>query len=108
MLEDSALETTIIDGNTFTVLEIETTWIPTVAGKLTVPAPILRFAFATGFHDDTWTGRVPSDRHDAYVKGKARTLSILPLPEEGRPREFSGAVGRFGVQAEASPMELVE
>jgi hypothetical protein len=108
LITDGArLENTSIDGSAFTVLEIETTWIPTALGKLDVPAPILRFAFATGFHDDTWTGRVPSDRHDAFVKGPPRTLSILPFPEQGRPPEFDGAVGHFTLQTEASPLELV-
>ncbi len=105
--DGARLENTSIDGNTFTVLEVETTWIPIALGKLVVPAPILRFAFATGFHDDTWTGRVPTDRRDVYVRGKTRTLTILPFPEEGRPPDFAGAVGHFTLLADASPLELV-
>jgi len=44
---------------------------------------------------------------------QARTLTsnplsftIKPLPLEGRPEEFSGAVGRFTVKTQASPLEL--
>jgi hypothetical protein len=91
-----------IGGNTYTVLEIERTWRPTRAGDLEIPSPLLRFAYATTFHDD-WTGRVPTDRRDAYVRGEPLVLRILPLPEEGRPAGFSGGVGRFSIRAEATP-----
>ncbi len=34
------------------------------------------------------------------------TLSVLPLPEEGKPALFSGAVGRFSMDVTASPTQL--
>jgi hypothetical protein len=52
-------------------------------------------------------GRVPIDRFESVVEGAARTLRIEPLPEEGRPVEFTGAVGRFSVRAEAQPLNPV-
>lgn len=33
-------------------------------------------------------------------------LTILPLPEEGRPSTFSGAVGEFRLRAKASPLDI--
>lgn len=33
-------------------------------------------------------------------------LTVMPLPQEGRPADFSGAVGNFDFQLEASPREL--
>ncbi len=33
-------------------------------------------------------------------------ITALPLPQEGRPADFSGAVGEFDFQLEASPREL--
>jgi hypothetical protein len=35
-----------------------------------------------------------------------RTLEVLPLPESGRPSDFSGAVGTFALKAEASPRDV--
>lgn len=35
------------------------------------------------------------------------TLVIRELPEEGRPPDFSGAVGRFRMRLEASPVEVM-
>ncbi len=49
------------------------------------------------------------------VFGRGRTLMfrseplsifVRPLPDRGRPRGFSGAVGEFDISAEASPREL--
>jgi hypothetical protein len=40
------------------------------------------------------------------VRGNALAVRVLPLPEEGRPLEFTGAVGRFQVLADARPREL--
>ncbi len=34
------------------------------------------------------------------------TIEVLPLPSEGQPDGFSGAVGRFTMEATAVPMEL--
>ncbi|TAH34439.1 MAG: hypothetical protein EYC70_15980 [Planctomycetota bacterium] len=94
------------DGRTFTVLEIRRSFLPAGAGELVIPGPLLRFAHATRFHDDLVNGRVPADRREALVRGAPLTLTIRPLPEEGRPPEFSGAVGRFTLQAEARPRAL--
>jgi hypothetical protein len=49
---------------------------------------------------------VPADREDVSVTGNALKLYILPLPEEGRPPEFTGAVGRFTVSARADVRAL--
>ena len=37
------------------------------------------------------------------VSTRGRTLRVLPLPREGRPAEFSGAVGQFSLEASADP-----
>ena len=36
-----------------------------------------------------------------------RRFEIRALPEEGRPEDFSGAVGRFRMQLEAAPLEVM-
>lgn len=92
-----------LDGRAFLVLDVERRYLPTRAGELSVPAPILRFAFATEFTDDFVSGRVASNRVEAFVRGAPLSITILPLPEAGRPPEFTGAVGRFSCWAEARP-----
>jgi hypothetical protein len=94
------------DGRLFQVWELRRRITPTIAGELTIAAPLLRFAYATGFREDFVNGRVPVDRHDAFVFGNELLLTILPLPEEGRPISFTGGLGNFTVVAEAEPREL--
>lgn len=92
---------------TYQVFELAQRYLPTRAGQLVLEAPGMRFAQATRFEDDFVQGRLPLDRRDAFVRGQGARLAILPLPEEGRPAEFSGAIGRFTLRAEAEPRELV-
>ncbi len=96
----------LVGGRQFKVLEISRSHLPDDPGQLVVPAPILRFAYATRFREDFVSGRVALDRRDAFVRGKPLTLRIRPLPTEGRPPEFTGGVGRFSVRAEASPRSI--
>jgi hypothetical protein len=100
------IEDRSMDGRTFTMLKVEGIFLPLQTGMLEIPAPKLRFAFATRFFEDLVSGRVPEDRRDAVLTGEGLNLRIEPLPEEGRPMEFFGAVGRFSIEAEAYPLDL--
>jgi len=68
-------------------------------GALELEGPVMLFAYGTDFRDDLLQGRVALDRSDALVRGEGLVLTILPLPEAGRPPGFTGAVGRFDVRA---------
>ena len=37
------------------------------------------------------------------VSTRGRTLKVLPLPKDGRPADFTGAVGQFSLDASADP-----
>jgi hypothetical protein len=91
------------DGRKFAVVEIERRYLGARPGELRVPAPIVRFAYATHFEDDFVSGPVARNRTEAFVRGEPLVLTIAPLPEDGRPREFTGAVGRFSCWGEARP-----
>jgi hypothetical protein len=95
-----------VDGKQFTVLEIQRTHRADDPGELVIPAPLLRFAYATRFREDFVNGRMGLDRRDAFVRGKKLTLRIQPLPAKGRPPEFTGGVGRFTVHATAKPRDI--
>jgi hypothetical protein len=90
----------------FTVLAVQRTFVPTAPGEIRLPAPVLRFACATEFRKDFLRGRTPVDRREVTLTGAPLVVEVRPLPEEGRPAEFGGAVGRFAVTAEAEPREL--
>ena len=53
---------------------------------------------------DDFFGRTQYKRF--MVKSKPLTLSVLPLPQEGKPAEFYGLLGRYAISASASPTEV--
>jgi hypothetical protein len=106
VVEAARAEVRLIDGRPFTVLLVERSFLPTRAGEIVIPAPTLRFAYATSFEEDFVSGKRPTDRRDAIVTGEPLTLRVRALPEEGRPAGFTGAVGRFEIEASAEPQEL--
>ena len=57
----------------------------------------------SGFFDSPFLG-VPST--PVNVSAPPQTLTIRAIPEEGRPADFSGAVGQFALTADVRPREL--
>jgi len=94
------------DGRAYRVLEIEERCLFSAAGAAVLPAPLVRFAYATRFEDGLIDGRRPLDRRDVLVRGQPLAIEVRPLPEEGRPPGFTGAVGSFTVAARAEPPAL--
>ncbi len=95
------------DGRTYAVFEYERQVAATRPGELRLAAPLLGFARATRFAQDFVLGSVPLDRRDELVHGVEARITILPLPEQDRPAEFTGAIGRYTIHATAEPRELV-
>ena len=53
-------------------------------------------AFNDPFFDDIFDDlRVPMIQKEVTLKSEDQTIEVLPLPEEGRPDGFTGAVGNF-------------
>lgn len=104
-----------IDGQTFQVVHFQTTVIPLRAGSLTVGPAALQLNvlnrrrdqafndtfFDRFFQDDPFAQRRPLELHSDPL-----TLNVLPLPDQGKPAGFSGAVGTFTMQVTAGPTEL--
>jgi hypothetical protein len=94
------------EGRTLAVFEVERTLAAADAGELVLEAPALRFTWSARTGEATLGGGAPEDWRPALVRGEPLALRILPLPESGRPPEFSGAVGRFTVRASAEPHDV--
>lgn len=62
-----------------------------------------RDMFGGGFFDEFFGG---VEAKTATLATKPTPLRILPLPTEGRPDSFSGAVGRFELSSEANPRQV--
>jgi len=105
-----------LDGQTFQVLHFQTTITPLRAGNLALGPATLRLSvlnrrrsagrndpfFERFFGDDPFS----TERRPLDLRSDPFTLNVLPLPEEGKPVGFSGAVGSFTLQVAASPTEL--
>lgn len=69
-------------------------------GRLALAAPTIRYAWATRFTEDFIGERRPVDRKIVVVEGNPLEIVVRPLPTEGRPASFGGAVGQFRITAE--------
>ncbi|MFZ5807401.1 MAG: BatD family protein [Verrucomicrobiota bacterium] len=56
-----------------------------------------------GFFDEFFSVR---EQRNLTLKSPSQALKVVPLPEEGKPQNFSGAVGKFELHAEAKPDRL--
>ena len=95
-----------LGGRPFTVVEVTKRVTAAAPGPLVVPAPTLRFAYATRFEQDLVNGRVPVDRKDASIAGQELALVIRALPDAGRPPGFGGAVGQLSIAASVDRAEV--
>jgi hypothetical protein len=105
----------VIDGNPFLVM----TWHSVLAAvkpgdfSLSVDTPLtvkintrsaedMAFAAWLGgpFLQSMYNGIAPKE---VSITSPSTDLKVLPLPTEGRPKDFSGAVGDFQVSSDISP-----
>jgi hypothetical protein len=98
------------DGVEYNVLTFKTLLSAVKPGVVTIPAAKLDSriqipgAVPPGFDDPIFRqllgGNSPfSESKDVMVTTAPLRLEILPLPKEGRPASFSGAVGQFDIDA---------
>lgn len=108
------------DGTEYNVFTYRTVMTPSKAGKLTVgpveipfvaqvPRPEqrrLRSFGGTVFEDffDSLGGY--SERRRFNAKAPAVEINVKPLPADGRPKSFAGAIGHFSFQGEGAPTKL--
>ena len=110
----------VIDGSPFLVM----TWHSVLAAvkpgdfSLSVDTPLtvkintrspedMAFAAWLGgpFLQSMYNGIAPKE---VTITSPSSELKVLPLPTEGRPKDFSGAVGDFQVSSDVSPVRAAE
>ena len=100
------------DG-TFQVLDFATVLTPLRSGAMTVgPAEMGLSMVVRGrgggrgfdrFFNDPFFN---SEQRRLAVTSDPLSLTVLPLPETGKPADFSGAVGRFDFEVRAAPLDV--
>lgn len=104
------------EGREYTVVSFRTAMTPTKAGKLSIgPCEIpfiaqvqrakrqQRRSLFDQFFSDDFFNPLNTERRRFTATAAAVELDVRPLPVDGRPRSFSGAVGQFEFEASGSP-----
>ena len=92
------------DGKAHVALVFEVKVVPREPGRLEVPAATVSFEGIASFRTgrDVF-GRTVRDIRRLVVSAEPLALTVDPLPEAGRPDDFSGLVGTFEIAASAAP-----
>lgn len=96
-----------LDGNDISTVSFEHVLVPKSAGELTIPAATVSGQIAAGRRRSSMSffGAV-DDLKAMVVQSEPVTLSVKPVPEEGKPDNFSGLIGAFTMSTSASPTEV--
>ena len=107
----------VLNGMGFNVVHFKTLISPTRAGELTLgPAQLqanilyknqnqdgAQSAFGTDIFDNFLTSY---ERRSFTVNSQQIKINVLPLPDEGKPENFSGAVGKYDFEVTATPVAV--
>ena len=109
----------VINGISYEIIEFETNIFGTREGNLKLGSARLKCNLLirkqsrsnrAGFpFDDNFFSGFLDTRHTKYpldLKAKEIPITIMPLPKEKVPANFSGAMGNFGFRLEASPKKV--
>ncbi|MFH1312387.1 MAG: BatD family protein [Candidatus Eisenbacteria bacterium] len=102
-----------IRGTQYYVLTRRTAFFPISSGKFTIGEAGVRFEVREldPFSRDPFSlfGRDPFGafgRREGAAQTTPIEIEVLPLPRQGRPADFTGAVGKFSLSATASAQEV--
>jgi tetratricopeptide (TPR) repeat protein len=91
----------------FQVLDFATTLTPLRGGTLTIgPASTSFNVLVRSRTRDQFFGFFSEAERPTALRSEPLTLTVLPLPDAGRPADFTGAVGHFEVEVKAAPLAL--
>jgi tetratricopeptide (TPR) repeat protein len=91
----------------FHVVEFTSTLTPLRSGPLSVgPAAMALNLLVRSPGADPFFGHGFGQRRPLEVRSEPLVLTVLPLPDAGRPADFSGAVGRFELVVRAAPVDV--
>lgn len=89
-----------IGDRLFKVLTYHNTAVASKTGKFDV-------VFESDLTTIDFSSNLFGTRREIHLVSKPVTITILPLPKEGQPRGFAGAVGEFNIAVAATPTNSV-
>src|SRR5262245_29029012 len=106
-LTEPAQRQEIRGGSTFQVVQFKSARTPARTGRVTVGPATMAMARVTdragGRHGFFFGGL---SQEPVELTSQPVTLDVLPLPDQGKPADFSGAVGRYALEVRAAPLEV--
>ena len=106
----SAPQVKVIDGLQYYVVTKSLALFPISGGRFTLGEAGVRYIVEdrAAFSRDPFSffSRDPFQRREGVARAGAIEIEVLPLPAEGKPADFSGAVGTFSLSASPSPREV--
>lgn len=99
----------VVDGLQYQVTEIARALFPTTGGVLEIGPAVWECGVRERrdpFGSDPFDLLRMARTRNASVRSEKLAVEVTPLPEAGKPRDFSGAVGRFAISASADKTAL--
>ena len=105
----------IVNGDNYVVFAFQTSITPAKSGMLEIPPAALEArlqlpgSVPPGFDDffRNFGGMVPpgmfTNARQVAVETRPVQIEVSPLPKQGRPENFSGAIGKFKMEASVNP-----
>jgi hypothetical protein len=105
----------IVNGDNYVVFAFQTSITPAKSGMLEIPPAALEArlqlpgSVPPGFDDffRNFGGMVPpgmfTNARQVAVETRPVQIEVDPLPKQGRPENFSGAIGKFKMEASVNP-----
>ncbi|NOY53390.1 MAG: protein BatD [Deltaproteobacteria bacterium] len=101
--------TTVKNGIRYQVTEFRRILYPVHAGSLTLPTATLKCDIPYGQPSPYDIFNFGTERSRTKIlRSKPITLQVRPLPEQGKPKNFSGLVGNFSLIAQLGKEEIEE
>ena len=97
----------VLDGQRYHTVVLRTTMTPVRPGTIDLAAS-MAMNMVTGRRgmDPMFDSFFPAEAKAVEVRAEPARLTVLPLPDQGKPADFAGAVGRFDFTLSAKPTAL--
>lgn len=93
-----------VNGRTFVVFRLVRSYMPTRSGLLEFPTSF--FEFGEVEEQRGFFNRERRKVETFFVRADSFDVDVVPLPEAGRPLDFSGAIGSILAEASAEPRDV--
>ncbi|MBX3028444.1 BatD family protein [bacterium] len=97
----------VVDGKRYTTVRLRTHLTPVRAGPIDLRTTMTVTVLGNRRGFDSFFDQIlPGDAKQVEIQAEPSQVTVLPLPEEGRPADFTGAVGTFQFDLTAKPTEV--